>query len=91
MMIDLLIAYLILFVIVLLFIITFLTFYIIHEHRKKSLIHKNKDQIVLPLLTLNTNEHNHSNSAIVSSTLKRIRQQVKQNLNPKLYFNLFYS
>ncbi|CAF1120947.1 unnamed protein product [Rotaria sordida] len=82
-MIDLIAAYLVLIVIILLFIIIFLTFYIIYEHRKKTIIPLNKDNIVLPLLTLKTNKQsnsNHSNSAIFSSipnkrTMKRIRHR----------------
>ncbi|CAF2789171.1 unnamed protein product [Rotaria sp. Silwood2] len=80
-MIDIIVAYLALIVIILLFIIVFLTFYIIYEHRKKTMISLNKDNIVVPLLTLKTNEQsnsNQSNSAIFSTTynkrtMKRIR------------------
>ncbi|CAF1067942.1 unnamed protein product [Rotaria sp. Silwood1] len=82
-MIDLIIAYLALIVIILLLIIVFLTFYIIYEHRKKTIIPLNKDNIVLPLLTLKTNQRsntNQSNSAILSTThnkrtMKRIRDR----------------
>lgn len=76
-MIDLIIAYLALIVVILLFIIAFLTLYILYEHRKTLTKDKN---LVVPLLTLKTNERSsgdHSNSAILSTTHKRMTKRLR--------------
>lgn len=95
-MIDLIIVSLILIVVILLLIIAFLTFYIIYEHRKctvnswkqKNNNNNNEQRVVVPLLTLKTNDRSsgdHSNSASLISTpkrmTKRLRHRVKQRLN----------
>ena len=94
---DRIIAYLAIIVILLLFIISFLIFYIIYEHRKRTISSLNKEKVVLPLLTLKTNDQsniNHSNSAIFSTTnkrmMKRLRHQVKFGFfAKKLFFKSF--
>ena len=81
-MIDLIIVYLSLIVILLLFIIAFLTHYIIDEHRRTTIARSNKENIVIPLLALETNSSNHLNSSALPTTQKkwmkkRPRRQVK--------------
>ena len=89
-MIDLIIAYLSLIVVILLFIIASLTLYIIHERRKTTLVPLNKDKrIVIPLLTLKTNDRSsgdHSNSATLTATRKRMTKRLRHRV--KIYFSI---
>lgn len=88
-MIDLIIAYLALIVVILLFIIAFLTLHIIYERRKTTIIPLNKDKnIVLPLLTLKTNDRSsgdHSNSATLSTTHKRMTKRLRYRVKFKIF------
>jgi len=88
-MIDLIIAYLALIVVILLFIIAFLTLYIVHERRKTTIVPLNKDKrIVVPLLTLKTNDRSsgdHSNSATLTATRKRMTKRFRHRV--KFYFS----
>ncbi len=79
-MIDLIIAYLALIVVILLFIIAFLTLYIIYERRKTTIKDKG---IIIPLLTLKTNDKSsgdHSNSATLSGTHKRMTKRLRHRV-----------
>ena len=84
-MIDLIIISLILIVVSLLFIIVFLTVYLISERRKPTTLLplNNEKRIVVPLLTLKTNDRSsgdHSNSAILSATHKRMTKRLRQRV-----------
>lgn len=79
-MIDLIIAYLALIVVILLFIIVFLTFYLIYDRRKLEMKTDDSRRIVLPCLTLKSQDRSsgdHSNSASTRRTTKRLRYRVK--------------
>jgi hypothetical protein len=89
-MIDLIIAYLALIVVILLFIIAFLTLYIVHERRKTTIVPLNKNKrIVVPLLTLKTTDRSsgdHSNSATLTATRKRMTKRFRHRV--KFYFSM---
>ena len=90
-MIDLIIVSLILIVVILLLIIAFLTFYIIYEHRKSTVNSwkrkkNNEQRVVVPLLTLKTTDRSsgdHSNSASLISTPKRMTKRLRHRVKEK--------
>jgi hypothetical protein len=87
-MIDHIIASLVLIVVILLVIIAFLTFYIIYERRKTTILPLNK---FVPLLTYDKSSGDHSNSATHKRITKRLRQRVRLDFFSRNDFSTFPS